>query len=237
MGGDTPKPLLPLDEVPILFHTLARLRATPGWQSTILAVHPEELAWYQEEWENSLRQAFGVSAILAGGTCRRESVRRALQAAPPDPPIVLVHDAVRPLVRLGVIESTAARANSCGAAVAATPAVCTIKKVDSHNKIIATPPRGGLWMAQTPQAFSRDLLLKAHRHGVENEIPATDDASLVEQLGEKPEVVESSGDNLKITSPEDLAVAEAILQWQRGQKLPAARLSLPDPAEFPTLPG
>jgi 2-C-methyl-D-erythritol 4-phosphate cytidylyltransferase len=211
------KPLLPLDGLPILHHALRRLRMAQGCAEVVLAVHPcdaRELAQSKEE--------LGIAQVVPGGANRQESVLNALQATRPDIPLVLIHDAVRPLVRAAVIEDVARAAAARGAAIAASPAVATIKEVGTDRTVCATPPRERLWMEQTPQGFARELALQAHRKAQEDGFIGTDDASLVERLGHDVVVVEDRPDNIKITTPQDLAIAEAILDCQRREGLPEA---------------
>ena len=152
------KPFLLLDNAPILLHTLWRLRQARGCKGIVLAVHPEDFERQPGSWAETLKTHFGVTAIVAGGATRQASVLAALEATSPDVPLVLTHDAVRPLVRVEVIEAVAARANECGAAIAAAPAVATVKEVGADGFIRQTLPRERLWLAQTPQGFRRELL-------------------------------------------------------------------------------
>jgi 2-C-methyl-D-erythritol 4-phosphate cytidylyltransferase len=126
--------------------------------------------------------------------------------------IVVVHDAVRPLVSPALIDRCVAAADKDGAAAAGLPVRDTIKVVGADGRVESTPPRESLWEIQTPQAFRAALLREAHRRAGVDQIEATDDAMLVERLGEKVVVVEGEPRNIKITTPEDLIVAEALLK-------------------------
>ncbi len=228
MGGR--KPLLPLAEAPILLHALRRLRMARGCAGLVLAVHAEDMeavAGHREEAGRQEDDPPVAATLVEGGRNRQESVLAALRATDPDVPLVLIHDAVRPLVRLSVIEDVAARAAECGAAIAAAPAVATIKEVGPDGVIRATPPRDGLRMAQTPQGFRREVALEAHLKACRDAFVGTDDSLLVERMGGRVAVVEDRADNIKITTPEDLVVAEAILAWQRREGLPEARAFRP----------
>lgn len=227
------KPLLQIGGRPIILHTLTRLSAARGCEEIILVVHPEDLAFYRRSWGGALLEEFGVRAIVPGGACRQESVRAGLEVADPDAEVVLIHDAVRPLVRLELVERVAARAARCGGAIAAVPAIATIKEVNGEGRILNTPPRHNLWMAQTPQGFRRKLLNRAYQTAEERGMSGTDDAGLVEALGADIYVVEDSPENIKITTPEDTAVAAAILGWQKERDLPATRLTVPGTDRFP----
>jgi len=233
MGGGTRKPFLMLDGLPLLAHTLHRLSTARGCEGIILAVHPEDYEPCRTRWLEALRREFSVREVVPGGRRRQDSVRAALRAAPYQPEVVLIHDAVRPLVRCDVIMRTACAAWRLGAAIAAVPAVVTVKEVDAEGRIVATPPRERLRMAQTPQAFRLPLITRAHERARRDGFTGTDDAQLVERLGESVHVVEDSPDNIKITTPEDLAVAEAILHWQRDQGLVEARPRSMDETALP----
>jgi 2-C-methyl-D-erythritol 4-phosphate cytidylyltransferase len=191
----------------------------------VIAVNQEDLDYYRDRWRAEMQARFGVSAIVPGGAVRQASVLAAIEATDPSAEIVLIHDAVRPLVQVELVEKVAARAAECGAAIAAVPAVATVKEVDAQGIIKNTPPRDRLWIAQTPQGFRRELALQAHRKAQEDGFVGTDDALLVERMGLPVAVVEDRPDNIKITTAQDLAVAEAILRQQRKDGLRGADLS------------
>jgi 2-C-methyl-D-erythritol 4-phosphate cytidylyltransferase len=149
--------------------------------------------------------------IVAGGTERTDSVRAALAALPPDCETVLVHDAARPLVTPEIIERTLLAAGPGRAVVAGIAVEDTVKQVDA-GRVVATLDRTRLWQAQTPQAFPRQALEEAHAEAAARGMSATDDAALVEALGLPVVVVEGSRENLKVTGPLDLVLAEAILR-------------------------
>ncbi len=150
--------------------------------------------------------------ITPGGIERQDSVRIALDLTSSESALVIVHDAARPLATPAIFEGCIAAASRAGGAIAAIPVSDTLKRVvDSDSAIVATVARAGLWQAQTPQAFRREALVAAHRRAVSEGIVATDDADLVERTGVRVEVVETSTANLKITTPSDLAIVEAII--------------------------
>ncbi|MFW5915377.1 MAG: 2-C-methyl-D-erythritol 4-phosphate cytidylyltransferase [Planctomycetota bacterium] len=225
MNSRVRKPLLSLDDTPIVLHTLARFAALDCCRKIVLIVHPDDSGFYAECWQRPLEDHFGPLDIVPGGSSRQESVRRGLEGASSD--IVLIHDAVRPLVRFDIIKTVACRAGIDGAAIAAVPAIATIKEVDRDRCIRATPSRDGLWMAQTPQGFRRDGILNAHRYAERHGLSVTDDAGLMEQRGEDVFVEKDSRDNIKITTPEDMAVASALLEWQRDNGVRAASVDVP----------
>ena len=146
--------------------------------------------------------------LTPGGAERTDSVRNALASLPPEADFVCVHDAVRPCVSSLWIDAVFAAAQKTGAAILAYPVHGTLKKVDRNDRITETIERAGLWEAQTPQVFARDLLERAYERASG---PATDDAALVEALGETVTVVRGDPRNVKITTRSDLALAEAVV--------------------------
>jgi 2-C-methyl-D-erythritol 4-phosphate cytidylyltransferase len=150
--------------------------------------------------------------IVEGGGERFESVANALATLKPDADFVAVHDAVRPCLTAMQIDAIFHAAVKHGAAVPAVPVADTLKRVDAKQKVTGTVPREGLWLAQTPQAFRRDWLTEAYARRGELPRPATDDAQLVEAAGHSVLVVPGSSTNIKITTPADLPLAEAILK-------------------------
>lgn len=234
MGTEQRKPLLELDGVPILLHTLGRVSATEGCDEIVLVVHPEDLPFYQREWGSRLEHRFGVTRIVPGGSSRQESVWLGLQASDNNSNLVMVHDAVRPLVQINIIQRVAKMATEHGGAIAAVPSVATIKEVDGDHRIVETPPRDNLWMAQTPQGFHRSVLIEAHRSAERRGMVGTDDAGLVEAIGHEVYVVEDSRENIKITTPEDMAIARTILERQRKREAPGPQVTLPGPDGFPS---
>ena len=148
--------------------------------------------------------------LVKGGSTRAESARSGVAAA--HGRLVAVHDAARPFVSQSVIADTIAAAARCGAAAPAVPVKDTIKTVAEDGAVTGTPDRSTLRAVQTPQVFEADLLKAALQSALENEIPVTDDCSAVERLGKRVYLVEGDEENLKITTPVDLILAEAILQ-------------------------
>ena len=152
-----------------------------------------------------------VSTVCLGGESRQGSVAAGLAQAG-DWEWVAVLDGARPCTTPNLVERGLEAARQAGAAVAAVPAMDTIKMVGKDGFVESTPPRHRLWLAQTPQVFRRDILAHAHLHATSD---ATDDASLVEALGYRVKVYMGSYDNIKVTTEEDLTVAEAILRLRR----------------------
>jgi 2-C-methyl-D-erythritol 4-phosphate cytidylyltransferase len=206
MGG-VRKPLLQLGGEPLLGRSLQPFlaRADVHWIVVALPadVHAAPPAWLTAEPR---------VRTVAGGAERSDSVRNALAAVPEDADIVLVHDAARPLVPAAVIQRCIDAAVDGRSAIAAVPVTDTIKEVDGGGRIVATPDRRRLWAAQTPQAFPAAVLREAHARAAAEGIAATDDAALVARYGGTVIVVEGAPENLKITTPADMALAEALLE-------------------------
>ncbi|MGH7364815.1 MAG: 2-C-methyl-D-erythritol 4-phosphate cytidylyltransferase [Candidatus Rokuibacteriota bacterium] len=213
MGSRRPKQYLRLGRVPILVATLRALGRARGLAGIVVAVPGTRVAATRR-----LLARWRVPKILdvvAGGADRQESVWRALQRIPENAGRVVVHDAVRPFINAPLVERVLAAAVG-GAATCGLPVRETVKRV-KDGAIEATVPRQGLWLTQTPQAFSRALLWEAHEKARRDGFVGTDDAMLVERLGMTVTMVPGLGQNLKITTREDLQTARA---WA-GPRRPA----------------
>ena len=214
MKADRNKVLLELSGVPILLRTLRRFSAVPAVAELIVVVARDEIAFV----EGMLEKAQGLKPWRAvqGGAERQYSIANGMAHLAADADIVLVHDAARPLVSLAAIEAVISAAREKGAAIAAVRAKNTIKVVGEDGRVEATPSRASLWEVQTPQGFRREILQRAYEKAAQDGFLGTDDASLVERIGEAVFVVESDYGNLKITTPEDLWMAEALLAHPAG---------------------
>jgi 2-C-methyl-D-erythritol 4-phosphate cytidylyltransferase len=210
MGGSVPKQFLSLGGEPLIVQSLRTLQAAPVVGQIVLAVPPADVEYCEDEIV-SRHHFTKVTKVVAGGPERQDSVRYALAQVPSDTDIVLIHDAVRPFVTHRMIAEVVAAARKEGAAIIALPMRDTVKQVGKDGMIERTVDRTPLWLAQTPQAFRRDWIETAHKKAHAEGIRATDDASLVEWLGYSVAVVEGSGENIKVTRPEDLVIGEAIL--------------------------
>lgn len=208
MGGQR-KTWLELEGEPLLLHALRPFLADDRVVAVRVALAPDEV----DERPAWIEQLDARVACVAGGATRAESVARAAVALPADVDLILVHDAARPLVTSAVIDRVIAGAQTGRGAIAAIPAVDTIKRVADDGHIVETPPRASLWMAQTPQGFPAALLRDALER-MENDAPLaasiTDDASLVEAIGGEVFVVEGDPVNIKVTRPEDLRLAQTL---------------------------
>ncbi len=217
MGGTVPKQFLTLGSQPLLVHTLRVLEASPAIHEIILAVPATE----REYCLNQVVVPHGfkkVSKIVSGGEHRQDSVRHALAEVDRETEIVLVHDAVRPFLTERMVQDVIEQAAKHGAAIVAIPMRDTVKEMGADGAVARTVDRRHLWLAQTPQAFRRDWLEEAHRKAQLEGIQATDDAHLVELLGRRVVVVEGSGENIKVTRPEDMIIGEAILAARRKRE-------------------
>jgi 2-C-methyl-D-erythritol 4-phosphate cytidylyltransferase len=225
MGADTPKQFLELDGVPLLIFTLRRLAACPAIDEFIIATRAEELdsVTARVERENLGRPI----TVVRGGDTRQDSVANALAEIESEPNLILVHDAVRPMITRDQIERVIAEALMCDAAILGMPAMDTVKEVKRATPqggasdvalITATIPRERIVLAQTPQVFRATLLLEAFARARQDGVSASDEAGLVERMGLDVHVVAGSERNLKITRPGDMQLAEFYLREERATK-------------------
>ena len=219
MAGAQPKQFLALDGVPILIHSLRAFAAAPRVTSIYVAVRKPEME--RAEAQVAEYGFAGRVHVVEGGEKRQESVANALNALPAEADdIVLVHDAVRPLIDVATIERTIDAVAENGAAIVGLPAIDTIKQVErtAHGALItATIPREFVVQAQTPQGFRYGLLQRAFAEANADGFVGTDEASLLERAGIPVAVVHGSQVNLKITQPGDLELAEFYLK-QRSSR-------------------
>ncbi|NQT53273.1 2-C-methyl-D-erythritol 4-phosphate cytidylyltransferase [bacterium] len=209
MGGR--KPFLDLNGKPVIYHTLKRfLPFQHRIVQTILILHAEDVEPVRRTLGDELASVYHVTDIIAGGERRQDSVRIALEHTRPEAGIVAIHDGVRPFVSHRAIAESLAKAEECGAAIVASPMKPSVKRVDG-GYVTESIDRAGLWGAQTPQVFRRELILRAYEAAERDGLVVTDDAQVVEHLGARVAVVRDSDLNIKITTQEDLRLAEAIL--------------------------
>jgi len=221
MAGPQPKQFLTLDGVPILIHSLRAFAAVERITQIIVAVRKTEVERVKGQIEEF---GFGRRVrVVEGGDSRQESVAHALDALPAEEEdIVLVHDAVRPLIDAATIERTIDAVEEHGAAIVGLPAVDTIKQVErtAHGALVtSTIPREYVVLAQTPQGFQYGLLKRAFAEATADGFVGTDEASVVERAGHPVAVVHGSQVNLKITQPGDLELAEFYLKQGRTRDL------------------
>ena len=204
-GGDFPKQFMALGSKPVLYHAIKTFESC-SFVTEIAAVVPEEYAITVKDYGFAK-----VFYIVAGKNTRAMSVYEALRHF--DTGIVLVHDGVRPLVRKELVRNVAHAAFTHGAAIAAAKVTDTIKKADEQGFVNTTVERENLWRAATPQGFKAELLHEAYQKAIEGGYMenATDEAFLVEKLGKPVFLVKGHEDNIKITHPHDLRIAEMLL--------------------------
>ena len=215
MGGVN-KLLQPLEGVPVLVRTLAALQVAGSVDEIIVAAREEDILEISQ-----LCRTYGLSKctkVVRGGENRVHSVLLAALEAAPETELLAVQDGARPLVTPELIDRVAAAAARCGAAAPAVAVKDTVKAAGADGAVEETLDRGRLRAVQTPQVFEAGLLKAALQSALEQEAPVTDDASAVERLGKTVFLVDGGEENLKITTPLDLAVAEAILQGREGAR-------------------
>ncbi|WP_251553856.1 2-C-methyl-D-erythritol 4-phosphate cytidylyltransferase [Neobacillus muris] len=213
MGAGKNKLLLSLNEIPILIHTLRVFEEDSLCEGMILVIHPQD----EPEFKRLLKtyQINKEIRLVPGGRERQYSILNALKTVRSDG-IILVHDAARPFIKTEQIHRLAETAERAGAAIVGVPAKDTMKKVQD-GVVAETVERSSLWAVQTPQAFRMPLLLQAYEQAEKDGYLGTDDSSLVERLGHPVAIVEGDYDNIKITTPEDLFFAEAILKKRQRE--------------------
>ncbi len=213
MGATKNKLLLPLAGRPVLAWTLESALAADsiGWIGIVgQPIDKNEIMKIVNKRQKAV-------VWIDGGSTRQESVNRGLTALPLDADYVLIHDGARCLVEPELFNRCSDLLLGGEAVIAASPVTDTIKKVDENGFIINTPDRSELWGAQTPQGFSVSELKKGHALAIKQGLTVTDDASLYEKLGWPVKVINSGPSNIKVTTPFDLIVAEAIIAERNGQ--------------------
>ena len=214
MGG-TDKLMEFLDNVPVLMRTLTALQRAAAIDEIVIAAREDALVDI-----STLCKTYGItkcSKVVRGGESRCHSVLLAALEASPEARLLAVQDGARPLVTPALIDRTVEAAAKCGAAAPAVPVKDTIKTVAEDGAVTGTPDRSTLRAVQTPQVFEADLLKAALQSALENEVPVTDDCSAVERLGKVVYLIDGDEENLKITTPVDLVIAEAILAEREGR--------------------
>lgn len=209
MGGDRNKQYLEIGGRPILVHTLEIFERCDS-VSEICLIVPEEDCAYGCEMVDGMKFTKPVK-VVPGGKERQDSVRNGLNSIY-HCDIVMVHDGVRPFVTEDILNRSIEETIRCGATVVAVPAKDTIKSVDGDMNVIETLERKRLWHVQTPQTFRYEILKDAFKKAYEDGFYGTDEAMLVERLGYKVRVVDGDYRNIKITTPDDMIIAEAILK-------------------------
>ncbi len=211
MSYDVPKQYLLLDGIPILGRTLIQFEMTSSVDRIVLVVPEEDMDYVRDEITDRYN-VHKVKHIRAGGETRQDSVRNGLEMVDVTDDVIVVHDGVRPFPSKKLIDFTIMEAARHGAAIPVVPSTDTVKVIDKDGFIRDTLDRGTLRLVQTPQAFRREIILEAYRNAYRERFYGTDDASLVERLGVPVKTVPGFYDNIKITTPDDLALGELLLK-------------------------
>lgn len=206
MGG-VDKMFAPLQDKPVLRYSLEAFQNAVAVKEIVVVTRPDLL----EQVRLQCVSFDKVQAVVAGGATRQESVEKGIAALSKKVKLVAVHDGARPLISQAVIDRTVRAANSYNAAAPAIPVKDTIKVADG-GLVVSTPERSRLWAVQTPQVFDKDILSAALVKAKQDDAAVTDDCSAVERLGVKVKLVEGEEQNLKITTPMDLKVAQMLME-------------------------
>jgi len=217
LKGNVSKQFINIYGKPILVHTLTVFQNSPEIKEIYVTVPDNYLNFYNKKIIK--KYSFDkVKKLIVGGSSRQESVYNALREIPSSCRIILIHDGVRPLIttsEVDLIINKLIQENKSDfkikGLIMATPANETIKKVENDNIIKTTIPRSKVWYAQTPQAFFYKVILEAHRKALKDNFVGTDDSSLVERMGWKIKVLRGRHENIKITVPLDLFLAELVI--------------------------
>ncbi|PID29282.1 MAG: 2-C-methyl-D-erythritol 4-phosphate cytidylyltransferase [Candidatus Cloacimonadota bacterium] len=206
------KQFMKIGNDPVIVHTLRKFTASKLFAEIILVIPEEDVP----ETENFIKKYFKNDKITlaTGADERQKSVFNGLKQCPPDTDYVFIHDGVRPFVDLEDLNLLLKKAKEIKAVIPVTPARCTIKKCRS-GKVTETVPRDELFEAHTPQVFDFSLISELHKKADEEGVILTDDAGICEYYGHEVGIIESCGNNIKITHPQDIKIAEIILEAEK----------------------
>lgn len=214
MDAPMKKQYLLLDGVPILRRTIDAFVFNNSIDRVCLVVPEEDILFCNDNILKKYSTKKKIT-VTAGGVERQQSAYNGLTYYNDhcDDDIILIHDGVRPLIDQRDIDACVKGAEKYGSAIIGIPAFDTIKKINSDANVENTLERETIWMAQTPQAFKYKILIKAYNNALEKKISGTDDSSLVELIGEKVKIIEGRRSNIKITTKEDMAIAETLIKY------------------------
>jgi len=218
VGAGISKVYLPIGGRPLLLRTLDQFFHSKRVNSVIVVIAKTDLARCQYLLGTDPHTREQSYILETGGASRQQSVNRGLEKISSDCNVVVIHDGARPFVSPELIDRVIEEASTRNAVVVGVPVRDTIKVVSKDRQILSTPARDCIWEIQTPQAFERSLILQAHQAAQRNEHDATDDASLVERLGKPVYLIDGERTNIKITLPEDLLFAEALVASRGSTK-------------------
>ena len=217
MGRERSKQYLSLAGMPILVHTLKVFEECPLVDGLLVVVPPQDIEFVR----NTVLAPWGlkkVAGVIPGGKERQDSVRAGVEALDRETDLVIIHDAVRPFITIELISQCIRAAREEGAITVGVPAKDTVKEVAPDGRVLRTCDRSLMWLTQTPQAFRRNIIENAHRAAVRDGFRGTDDTSLVERLGIAVRMIRGEYSNIKITTPDDLILAETMLAGRRESR-------------------
>lgn len=210
METSTKKQYLKIKDKEILVYTVECFQNMPEIQEIVVVTGKEDIT-YVEKLLKDTYKLNKVSYIVAGGKERQDSVYNGIQAVDEKSDYLVIHDGARPLITKEVVRAGLDMAYAHRASIIAVPVKDTIKLVSKDGKVEDTPDRSSLWSVQTPQIFEKELIIHAHEYAKEHGLSVTDDSMLVEAIGVPVYIVEGEYTNIKITTPEDLIIAEKML--------------------------
>jgi len=211
MGAQISKQYLEIGDKPIIVHTIEKFDQSLLIHEIRVVTSKEEMGYFKEEILSKYHFNTPIK-IVAGGNERQESVYNGLKNISPKAEIILIHDGARPFISKEEIEKSIEGAKVYGACVLGVRVKDTIKICNEEGYVESTPRRESLWAVQTPQSFQKSIIMEAHRKAAEEHFLGTDDATLAERLGYPIKIIEGSYQNIKITTPDDLTIGEAILR-------------------------
>ena len=210
MNSSVKKQFMLLAGKPIVIHTIEKFLKADIFYKILVTLNPEDMQFARKLFFNEYKFPQNKFIIVNGGETRQQSVLNALEVSPSDRDIVVIHDGVRPFVKIEEIKEIVKIAKEKGAVTIGLPAKNTIKTV-AHHRVLSTLKREQLWEIFTPQAFRFQIIYGAHQQSLDTGFIANDDAELVEKIGVPVFVLEGSPENIKITNKFDLKIAEAIM--------------------------
>ncbi|HEX7504850.1 MAG TPA: 2-C-methyl-D-erythritol 4-phosphate cytidylyltransferase [Syntrophales bacterium] len=217
MGRERSKQYLSLAGMPILVWTLKVLEECPLVDGLLVVVPPQDIEFVR----NTILSPCNlnkVNGVIPGGKERQDSVRAGVEALDRDTDLVIIHDAVRPFISIELISQCIRAAREEGAVTVGVPVKDTVKEVAPDGRVLRTCDRSLMWLTQTPQAFRRDIIENAHHAAVRDGFRGTDDTSLVERLGIAVRMIRGEYSNIKITTPDDLILAETMLAGRKESR-------------------
>lgn len=211
MKANINKQFLMLRDKPIIAYTILAFEKCEAIDEIIVVTAPEELEYFEINILGSYSFK-KVKKLIPGGTERQQSAYNGIKAASTESDIILIHDGARPFVKSETIINCIEQAKLYGAVSAGMPCKDTVKLVDEQGMVLSTPDREKVWLTQTPQVFKKSIITYAHEYAQKKGVIGTDDAMLAELTGHRVKMVAASYENIKITTPEDIAIAKVLLE-------------------------